>query len=321
MRISLFNYSLYSHLEIGNFRVWHAPTHAHAFAWEEKNLVVYLSVSPTEPSSPAFHHSEPRRRPPWCFAAPWCERRVVLELACPFLCTHAWPLADTGHPSRAAEAPLRHARARQATASRLLPNRGRRPCLRDWASSCARARPCTGARDWTPQATPASPSSTRCLPPRRTWPQPRRAGRPLQCRALFSPSGPYGPHEPHCGNCCPTAIHPHRWWDFVEPPLSLGQSVEHPWVTSKPMRIFPYAHEPIRALSHVRSGRISCGRPPRAKPHQRPHRAKPQATTPRSGVVACITHHVCCHVGYIRLIAADVAAPSALVAGPQPASS
>jgi hypothetical protein len=48
------------------------------------------------------------------------------------------------------------------------------------ASSCARARPCVGARIWTPWATPTSPSSTLRQPPRRAWPQPRRAGFPLQ---------------------------------------------------------------------------------------------------------------------------------------------
>jgi hypothetical protein len=105
-----------------------APTRAHAFTWEGKKPNFFSFCSSTELSSSAFHRGQLGRRPPWCRFARWCERRVIHELSLPFSCMHARPLADTSHPSRAAEAlciclmwtPRTHARLSLVLAPVLL---------------------------------------------------------------------------------------------------------------------------------------------------------------------------------------------------------
>jgi hypothetical protein len=88
----------------------HARARAHVHLGGEKPSPFSLCSS-IERSSPAFRRGEPRRRPLWCRSTQWCERQVLVELTRPFSCTHARSLADTSHPSRAAETPFHRARA------------------------------------------------------------------------------------------------------------------------------------------------------------------------------------------------------------------
>jgi hypothetical protein len=115
----------------------HAPSHVstrpctHARARASVHLggekpSPFSLCSSIELSSPAFRRGEPRRRPLWCRSTQWCERRVLLELTHPFSCMHARSLADTSHPSRAAETPFHRARALLAVVPCPLPNRGGR---------------------------------------------------------------------------------------------------------------------------------------------------------------------------------------------------
>jgi hypothetical protein len=97
----------------------------------------------------------------------------------------------------------------------------------------------------------------------------------------------------------------------------LGYSLEH-LQPGGAVGVFPCAREPTRAPSRIRSGWIPCSWPPRAEPHRRPHRAKPQAATAGSGAPARITRRVCYHAGYSRLVASCVAATSSPRADMQP---
>jgi hypothetical protein len=141
----------------------HARARAHVHLGGEKPSPFSLCSS-IERSSPAFRRGEPRRRPLWCRSTQWCERQVLVELTRPFSCTHARSLADTSHPSRAAETPFHRARALLAAV----------PCplhtgasMLAWPSIALHTSSPLHWHDGTPQATPASPSSTRCLPPHR----------------------------------------------------------------------------------------------------------------------------------------------------------
>jgi hypothetical protein len=119
---------------------------------------------------------------------------------------------------------------------------------------------------------------------------------------------------------------------FVNPSFALGQVVEHPLtlplVRSRPAAV-PLGHsfehlQPIgdgsfslytrgatRAFVRTLSNRIPCDRPPRAEPHPRPHRARPQDTTPGFGALHRVTRHASSHAGCSWLKAAAVAATSA----------
>jgi hypothetical protein len=123
----------------------HARARAHVHLGGEKPSPFSLCSS-IERSSPAFRRGEPRRRPLWCRSTQWCERQVLVELTRPFSCTHARSLADTSHPSRAAETPFHRARALLAAVPCPLHTGagGGHPCLRGQALPCTRARPCTG---------------------------------------------------------------------------------------------------------------------------------------------------------------------------------
>jgi hypothetical protein len=65
MRKSLFNYSLYSHPEIANFRVWHSPTHGSARPpVAPPALPVHPPARPPRGPPRAAHSTIPRRRSP-----------------------------------------------------------------------------------------------------------------------------------------------------------------------------------------------------------------------------------------------------------------
>jgi hypothetical protein len=77
-------------LELAHVCACRVPSHAHAFA-RGKRTLAYLSFPSTELGSPVFHRDEPRRRPPWCLFAWWCESRVILEPARTFSCARVIP--------------------------------------------------------------------------------------------------------------------------------------------------------------------------------------------------------------------------------------
>jgi hypothetical protein len=189
-----------------------APAHKYAFAWEGYKPSPLSFFSTTEPNSPAFLHSKPRRRPPprGISSAQRCECRVVHVLGRPFSCSHSHMRRPSEAVATPAAPPSRfasvrrsavHPRARSplvltpvllSTHTHPRTLRGHKP------TTCARPPP--GQRLQTsrrPAAVPTMISTSLC---RSTLP----------CSFPSDPSNPVGTRKPRRGTCGLGATRPHH---------------------------------------------------------------------------------------------------------------